>query len=164
MSEAFNPWLHVIAATIWVGPQFFLFIAAVPAMRTVEDVQTRTRAMRVLTTRFAWLAWGAMAVLVLTGIGNLFQVAPVDPEDIFDINYGAILVAKVVLVAATVALTALHTFVIGPRLLDLQEAVADETQVAATRRLSIIISAVNLVLALGILFSAALMNTDFALE
>jgi len=79
VSEAFNPWLHVIAATIWVGPQFFLFIAAVPAMRTVEDVQTRARAMRVLTTRFGWLAWGAMAVLVLTGIGNLFQVAPVDP-------------------------------------------------------------------------------------
>jgi len=70
----------------------------------------------------------------------------------------------VTLVAATVALTALHTFVVGPRLLALQEAVANETQVAASRRLSIITSAVNLVLALGILFAAALMNTDFALE
>ena len=164
MTEAINPWLHLLAATVWVGPQVFLFVAAVPAIRTVEDAQVRARIMRVLTTRFGWLAWGAMLVLVITGIGNLFEIAPVDPEDIFDINYGAIFIAKMVLVIATVVLTALHSFVIGPRLLNLQENAADQAQVASARRVSIIVSAGNLLLALGILFCAALLGTTFALE
>ena len=164
MGEAINPWLHVLAATIWVGPQVFLFVAAIPAIRTVEDAQARARAMRIVTSRFGWLGWGAMAVLVITGIGNLFEIAPVDPGDIWDLNYGAIFIAKMALTGAVIALTALHSFVIGPRMITLQESAADEAQVAAMRRVSIIVSGVGLVLSLGILFCAALLDTEFALE
>ena len=163
MGDAFNPWIHIIAATIWVGPQVFLFVAAVPAVRTVEDLQVRARIMRVLTTRFGYLAWGAMLVLVITGIGNLFE-HNLEFDVLMDLNYWTILEVKIALVVATVALTALHSFVIGPRLLTMQESVADEAQIASTRRLSIIISASNLLLALGILFAAALLSTNFALE
>ena len=163
MGEAVNPWIHIIAATIWVGPQVFLFMAAVPALRTVEDVQVRAKAMRVLTTRFGYLAWGAMAVLVVTGIANLYEHdLPVD--DLFDRNFGIIFQVKMTLVIATVVLTAVHSFIIGPRMLDMQESVADEAQIAPTRRLSIIISSVNLLIAFGIIFCAALFNTTFALE
>ena len=163
MTEAFNPWLHILAATIWVGPQVFLFVAVVPAIRTVEDAQVRARIMRVLTTRFGWLAWGAMLVLVITGIANLYEHA-LSVEELFELNFGIIFQVKMTLVIATVALTALHTFVIGPRLLSLQESAADEVQVASARRVSIIVSSVNLLLALGIIFCAALLNTTFALE
>ena len=164
MPEAINPWLHILAATVWVGPQIFLFVAAVPAIRTVEDLQLRTRVVRVLSTRFSYLAWGAMAVLVITGIGNLFEVAPVDPGDIWDLNYGAIFIAKMALTGAVIALTALHSFVIGPRMITLQESAADEAQLAPTRRISIIVSGINGLLSLGILFTAALLDTEFALE
>ena len=164
MGEAINPWLHILAATIWVGPQIFLFVAAIPAVRTIEDAQARARVMRILTTRFGYLAWGAMLVLVITGIGNLFEIAPVDPEDIFDLNYGTIFVVKMALVVATIVLTALHSFVIGPRMLAAQESVTDEAQLGPARRFSIIISSANGLLALAILFTAALLNTDFALE
>ena len=164
MGEAVNPWLHILAATIWVGPQIFLFVAAVPAVRTIEDAQARARVMRILTTRFGYLAWGAMIVLVITGIGNLYEIAPVDVDKINDINYGAIFIVKVALVVATIVLTAVHSFVIGPRMLRMQESVTDETEIAAMRRLSIAISAVNALLALGILFCSALLNSTFALE
>ncbi|MCH7510871.1 MAG: DUF4149 domain-containing protein [Chloroflexi bacterium] len=163
MTEAFNPWLHILAATIWVGPQVFLFVAAVPAIRTVEDAQVRARIMRVLTTRFGWLAWGAMLVLVITGIANLYEHA-LSVEELFELNFGIIFQVKMTLVILTVALTALHSFVIGPRLLSLQESVADQAQVASARRVSIIVSAGNLLLALGILFCAALLGSTFALE
>lgn len=163
MTEAFNPWLHILAATIWVGPQVFLFVAVVPAIRTVEDAQVRARIMRVLTTRFGWLAWGAMLVLVTTGIANLYEHA-LSVEELFELNFGIIFQVKMTLVILTVALTALHSFVIGPRLLSLQESVADQAQVASARRVSIIVSAGNLLLALGILFCAALLGSTFALE
>lgn len=163
MAEAFTPWLHILAATVWVGPQFFLFIAAIPALRTIEDMHIRARAMRVLTTRFGYLAWGAMAVLVVTGIGSLFE-HDTDLDILFDRNYGTIFIVKMVLVGAVVALTALHTFVVGPRLLDLQEKMSDEAELAPARRTSIIVSASSLLLALGILFCGALLRTEFAFQ
>ena len=43
-AKRYNPWLHIFAATVWVGPQVFLFAVAVPAMRTVEDAKERARA------------------------------------------------------------------------------------------------------------------------
>ena len=160
MGDAVNPWLHIFAATVWVGPQVFLFAVAVPALRTVADVKERARLMRLITTRFGYLAWGAMAVLVVTGIGNIFEED--DRTFLWDHNWGVILQVKITLVVLTILLTAVHSFVIGPRMLAMQESVTDEAQIASMRRTSIIISSVNAVLALGILFCAALLQTEFA--
>lgn len=163
MGEAFNPWLHILAATVWVGPQVFLAAAAIPAVRTIEDAKERARVMRIITTRFGYLAWGAMVVLVITGIGNIYENDR-STGYLFDHNWGTIFEVKMTLVIATVALTALHSFVIGPRMLRLQESVTDEAQLAPMRRLSIIISGANGLIALGILFCGALLSSTFALE
>jgi uncharacterized membrane protein len=162
MGEAVNPWIHILAATIWVGPQVFLFAVAVPAVRTVADVKERARLMRLITTRFGYLAWGAMVVLIITGIGNVFEQN--DRTFLFDHNWGVIFQVKMTLVILTILLTAAHSFVIGPRMLAAQESVVDQAQIASMRRFSIIISAVNALLAVGILFCGALLNTDFALR
>ena len=163
MGEAVNPWLHILAATIWVGPQFFLFIAAVPAIRTIEDAKQRAAVMRVMTRRFGYLAWGALAVLVLTGIGNLYE-EDLDVDVLFDRNFGIIFQVKMTLLIITVALTALHSFVIGPRLSTMQESVADESQIAPMRRLSMVISGINLLVAVAIIFCGALLASTYALE
>jgi uncharacterized membrane protein len=163
MGEALNPWLHILAATVWVGPQFFLFVAAVPAVRTIQDAQTRAQVMRVMTRRFGYLAWGALAVLVVTGIGNLYE-EDLDVDALFDLNFGIIFQVKMTLLIITVALTALHSFVIGPRLSAMQESVADEAQIASMRRLSMAISGVNLLVAIAIIFCGALLASDFAYE
>jgi putative copper export protein len=152
VGEAVNPWLHILAATIWVGPQFMLFIAAVPAIRSVEDAQARARAMRILTTR-----------LVLTGIGNLYE-NDLDVDVLFDRNFGVIFQVKMTLLIIVVVLTALHSFVIGPRLSRLQESAASEAEVASARRLSMMISGVALLVSLAILFCGALLASDYALE
>ena len=163
MGDAVNPWLHIFAATVWVGPQVFLAAVAIPALRTITDVKERARLIRLITTRFGYLAWAAMAVLVITGIGNLYE-HELDPDVLFDLHWGTIFEVKMTLVIATVVLTAVHSFVIGPRMLQLQESASDELQLGSMRRASIIISGINGLLALGILFSAALLNTSFALE
>lgn len=163
MGEAFNPWLHILAATVWVGPQVFLAAAAIPAVRTIEDAKERARVMRIITTRFGYLAWGAMVVLVITGIGNIYE-NDLSTDYLFNHNWGTIFEVKMMLVIATVALTALHSFVIGPRMVRLQESVSGEAQLAPMRRLSIVISGANGMIALGIIFCAALLNTTFALK
>lgn len=162
MGEAINPWIHIFAATVWVGPQVFLAAVAIPAVRTVADVKERARLMRLITTRFGYLAWGAMAVLVVTGIGNVFEQD--DRDLLFDLNWGVIFQVKMTLVILTILLTAVHSFVIGPRMLAAQESVSEESQIASMRRFSIMISMANAVIALGILFCAALLGSDFALR
>jgi uncharacterized membrane protein len=163
MGEAVNPWLHILAATIWVGPQVFLFVAAVPAVRTIPDAHQRAQVMRVITTRFGFLAWGALAVLVITGIANLYE-HDLSVDALFDRNFGVIFQVKMTLLIITVALTALNSFFIGPRMLRMQESVTSEAELAGLRRWSIIISAVNLLVALSILFCGALLASDYALE
>ena len=169
MSEAITPWIHILAVSIWVGPQFFLFIAALPAIRTIEDRQARARVMRVIVTRFGWLAWIAMAVIVLSGISNLFQVGGdtgLSWASANDIRYGRVFAEKMVLVGLTVALTAVHTFIVGPRQLALNEQMeADPSQVASLRRLSIGISVTSLLASvLAIFMGAVLANHDYSLQ
>ena len=57
--------LHVLAATIWVGGQFVL-AAAVPALRRVSS-----EAPRAAARAYSRVAWPAFAVLVATGIWNI---------------------------------------------------------------------------------------------
>jgi len=167
MSRAITPWLHILAVTIWVGPQFFLFLAAVPAVRTIEDRETRARVMRVIVTRFGWLAWAAMAVIVLTGVSDLFQEAK-DFGHVwdFDYRYVNIFSMKMVLVGLTVLLTAVHTFIVGPRQMALNEQMeADPAAVSRLRRLSIAVSSLTLVASIAVIFAAALLaNHDYSFQ
>jgi uncharacterized membrane protein len=169
MSEAVTPWLHILAVSVWVGPQIFLFAAALPAIRTIEDRQTRARVMRVIVTRFGWLAWIAMGVIVLSGISNLFQVGgdtPLSWASANDFRYGRIFAEKMALVGIAVVLTAVHTFVVGPRQLALNEQMdADPTQVARLRRVSIAISVTSLLASIFAIFMGALLaNHSYSFE
>jgi uncharacterized membrane protein len=161
MGEAINPWLHILAATVWVGPQIFLFVAAVPAVRSVEDAQQRARALRILTQRFGYLAMLALAVLVITGIGNLYE-QDLDTDELFDLRWGVVFQVKMTLVIIAVALTALHAMFLGPRLMRMQEASADEAQIARLRGISMAVSAIALLISIGIIFCAALMDSSWA--
>lgn len=125
--------------------------------------------MRVIVTRFGWLAWIAMAVIVLSGISNLFQVGgdtPLDWASANDIRYGRIFAEKMVLVGLTVGLTAVHTFVVGPRQLELNEQMeADPSQVANLRRISIGVSVTSLLASvLAIFMGAVLANHSYSFE
>ena len=159
MSDAVTPWLHMLAVTVWVGPQFFLFIAAVPAVRTIEDRALRAKVMRTIVTRFGWMAWAAMVVIVLSGISNIFQEAD-DFGHLLDFDYRWVnfFALKMVLVGLTVALTAMHTFVVGPRQLRLAEQMdADPSQVESLRRASIAISGLALLGSIATIFLAAVL-------
>ncbi len=167
MSEAVTPWLHIVAVAVWLGPQFFMFIVTVPALRVIEDPDTRLRVLRLVTTRFGWLAWSAMAVIVLSGISNLFQEAE-DFGHVWDADYRyfQVFATKMAVVGLVVALTAVHTFVVGPRQLRLHEEMrADSNEAARLRRLSMIISTVALLASIAAVYLAALLaNHEFSFE
>jgi len=164
MGESIVFWIHLLAAAVWVGSQVFMFAAVVPALRALGDEAARHRAVLVLNRRFARLGWGALAILVLTGIDNVMRRQ--DDYDIvfdYDFRYAWIFLVKLALVAAVIALTAIHSYVVGPRLMALQEQAS--LDLGRMRRLSIQLSVVNLLAGVAILFLVALLqNGEFSFE
>jgi putative copper export protein len=84
--------LHVLAATVWVGGQIVL-AALVPVARRAGGIETT----RALARRFQLVAWPAFAVLVGTGVWNLFAIHPSEQSS----SYRTTLAVKLTLVAVS---------------------------------------------------------------
>ena len=89
--------LHILAATVWVGGQITL-AARVPALRRLGAEVPRAAAQR-----FNQVAWPAFAVLILTGIWNVAAV-----RSKVSGSYETTLIIKIVVVAISGAAAALH--------------------------------------------------------
>jgi putative copper resistance protein D len=159
MYDAIVLWIHILAAVIFIGPQFFLALAAVPAMRTIEDVKVRARAMRVMTMRFGMLGGGALVVLLITGVLNYVHAK--DEIDTYQ-RYFITLQIKLTLVAVVVLLTILHGAVFGRRLQQLQESNAAEAEIARARRMSMYTSITTMVLSVVILLCSAILGSGWS--
>jgi hypothetical protein len=83
--------LHVLAATVWVGGQVTL-AALVPTLRRLG-----TDMPKVAARQFNRIAWPAFAVLIATGVWNVFA-----DRDKVSGEYRTTLVVKVVVVAVSV--------------------------------------------------------------
>ena len=159
MYDAIILWLHVLAAVAFIGPQFFLAFAAVPAIKTIEDVKVRTKAMRVMTMRFGLLGGGALVVLLITGVLNYYQAK--DEIDTFK-RYFITLQIKLTLVTLVVILTVLHGAVFGRKLQQLQESNASEAEIAKARQMSMYASIATMVFSVLILLCAAILGSDWS--
>lgn len=90
--------LHVLAATIWVGGQLTL-AGLVPTVRTLGP-----DAPRVVARQFNRIAWPAFGVLVVTGIWNLVAIKIGDTET----AYQTTLFVKLLLVALSGVAAFMH--------------------------------------------------------
>jgi len=97
--ETLRLFLHILAATIWVGGQLTL-AALVPTLRAMG-----AQAPKAAARRFNQVAWPAFGVLVLTGIWNI--VAESDKQS--DPGYQTTLGIKMALVLLSGVSAFLHT-------------------------------------------------------
>ena len=95
--DAVRVFLHVLAATIWVGGQLTL-AGLVPGLRALSP-----DAPRAVARRFNRIAWPAFAVLVATGIWNVLVLEPD-----WDSDYGRAVMVKVLVVTASGVTALVH--------------------------------------------------------
>ena len=112
--------LHVLAATVWVGGQLTL-VGLLPSLRTLGPDAPRT-----VARAFNRLAWPAFGVLVATGIWNVLAAAPSA-----DVHYDVTLAVKIVVVAASGLGAFLHTTARSRRALAVWGAVGGVAAIAA---------------------------------
>jgi putative copper export protein len=96
--DTIRVFLHVAAATIWVGGMFTL-AGLVPGLRGLSP-----DAPRIVARRFNRIAWPAYFVLIATGIWNVIAIDPA-----FDTPYGRTLMVKVVVAIISGMAALLHS-------------------------------------------------------
>ena len=105
-STTIRLFLHVLGATVWVGGQLALAFV-VPVVRRHAGRETVIAVAR----RFQLVAWPAFALLIVTGVWNLFAVHVGDQDS----QYLASLFFKLVLVGVSGACALGHTMIARTR-------------------------------------------------
>jgi putative copper export protein len=93
--DSFRVFLHVIAASVWVGGQIVLG-GLVPQVR-----RTNPEALRTIARAFGRVAWPAL----LTGVWSLLAVDPSEQGS----AYAVTLAVKLLLVGVAAAATVIHS-------------------------------------------------------
>lgn len=97
--DTFRLFIHVLAASIWVGGQIAL-AGIVPALRKNHPESTKT-----VARAFARVAWTSFAVLVASGMWNLYEADA--PSATWD--YSLTVIVHVATATAAGAAAVVHT-------------------------------------------------------
>ncbi len=104
-------WLHLVAATFWVGGMLFLSLVAVPLLKSSTDQAQAQRWFIGVARRFRTCVWGAIAILFITGtflLSNHIDFA--SPS-----TWSSSVIGKLILVILLIVTSLSHDRIIGPK-------------------------------------------------
>jgi len=161
-------WVHILGVALFVGPQFFMAFAWVPASRRIADPQARIAAMKLITRRFGYIGGAGIVLLVAAGTyliadwRNYYGV----PDDVgfTDVRFGVVFIIKMTLLTVMLAVLAFHMFYLGPRQLEAMEAQANgerisPEEVRKARMMSMTASVLGLLMALALMVMGVMLNS-----
>ncbi len=153
-------WLHLLAAIFWVGGQIFLIAVVLPVLRQSLPTEERAHFAGKIGRRFALPSALALGLLLVTGPLNAMAHG-LSWAIVWHTEWGHVLLVKVTLVLAVLALTAAHGAYYGRKLEQLARSAGTDAAVLRQRlqRHSVRLSAVNLGLNLAIVGLAAWLAT-----
>lgn len=111
-------WLHILAATVWIGGMFFLVLVVVPWMRRGKRAEGAAF-LREIGGRFRNVGWTCFGIALATGAFNL-SIRGVRWADFGRVEwlrspFGHIVMMKLGVFALVLVVSAIHDFWIGPR-------------------------------------------------
>ncbi len=155
-------WIHVLAAVTWIGGNLTLAMIIVPYFRQNLPPVKRIQLLTQIGKRFEPVVWGCVMILFFTGIGNVFESLGLS-SGVEVTAYMRTLLIKLLLFIILIILTALHSFVFGPKLTIAIEGL-DETlnqlppDVNSIRKNLSIVSSLMGVVSLLVLLAAVALN------
>lgn len=149
-------WIHLTAATFWVGGMLFLSLVAVPLLKKAPDPAAAQREFVNLARRFRMLVWVALSLLLVTGA--ILLPNHVDLSASLGEWSPAVLI-KLTLVVLLIGVSLVHDQLIGPKARTLKHKPSIELvpMEKFLLRVSPLIGRLTMLLGLGILLSAVLM-------
>ena len=156
---------HVISAVVWLGGMLFLMMVMLPVARKAMRSGSAGEGMTMLrdaAERFLPVAWTAMVLLGLSGAYLAWEHWGIRPGVFFtdDGRFMYILRAKSLLFLMVVALSLVHDFWLGPKILERLDQARAAGQVlpqSLGRKVLRMTAGVNLLAAMTILVLAVLL-------
>ena len=149
-------WIHLLAAMVWIGGMVFLSVVLVPVLKRDGAFAQYALLFRTIAYRFRAVVWGAMGILVATGLTLAAgrSIPLMEPS-----RWPTIFAAKIGLVTLLFTLTLLHDLVVGPRVrrsLGIPEAERSARD-RVLLRYSVLVPRISLLVALLVLLLAVVL-------
>lgn len=155
----FSVFVHILAATTWLGGMLFLVLVVVPWLRAGGG-RDATTLIRETGQRFRAVGWTCFGLLLVTGTFQLYVRGVrfgsfVDPVFLGSAQ-GRTIVAKLAVFAFAILLSLVHDFSIGPRATDALARDPGSAEAERLRALASRMGRLNLLVGL-VLFGLAVM-------
>jgi uncharacterized membrane protein len=135
----------------WIGGMIFISLILSPSTRDLPEPM-RSQLFQTIGTATKAVGWIAILVLLSTGLLNVLHL-----QIQWNTQIGRILIIKLSLVTLIIFLSALHDFVLGPRLAArLRTAAGQDPSLPVLRRRVSWLARINLFLALAVVYLAVL--------
>ena len=159
LEQAIITWIHLIAASIWVGGSLFIGIVFSPLLKTMtSSIEERMQIMIRVGKRFNKVAVPSLIILMITGLYTSHALIG-KPDLLISTSYGTYLIIKIILVIALIITYAVHVRVIRK---DVEEKIMSnqmsEPEIQKLRKKIIILGEITVVLSIAILFFASLLD------
>lgn len=160
MEQTLLTWVHLLAASIWVGGSIFLGVVLSPALRVaVPDVAERLRLIILIGRRFNKIAVPSLIVLMATGLYNSHTLLA-SPHLLGTTGYGANLAIKMGLVLLLVVVYVAHVMTVRG---NIEERIVagkmSPEELQNLRRRVIILGEATVIISVAILFFAAVLDS-----
>lgn len=160
LEQAILTWIHLIAASIWVGGSIFIGVVFSPILKSITtSIEERIQIMIKVGKRFNKVAIPSLIILMATGLYNSYALLS-NPNLLMGTSYGTFLTIKVFLVIALIITYAVHVRVIRK---EVEEQIMTKQmsiqEIQKLRKKIIILGEITVVLSIIILFFAALLDT-----
>lgn len=145
-------WLHIVAASVWIGMLLQLVLFLLWLRRDIPDAQ-KWQLQAGHLSRFGTIAATSVAILLATGAANAAAQIP-DWSALYDTAYGRALLLKLGIMSVLLLAAAVNAFYLRPRLVEESD---EGLPTDALRRRMAIAVRVELVLGLAVLMAAAVL-------
>ncbi|HZO71992.1 MAG TPA: CopD family protein [Ktedonobacteraceae bacterium] len=107
-------WLHLLAASLWVGGMMYIAAIYLPVLRQNPKIE-QARSLLATLPRYSPLAYTGVVIMALSGPLNA-SVHFTSLDQLVTTDYGRALIVKVLLVGAMLLTSAIHVWRLRPRL------------------------------------------------
>ena len=159
LEQAIITWIHLIAASIWVGGSLFIGIVFSPLLKTMtSSIEERMQIMIRVGKRFNKVAVPSLIILMITGLYTSHTLIG-KPDLLISTSYGTFLIIKIILVIALIITYAVHVRVIRKEVEEkIMSNQMSEPEIQKLRKKIIILGEITVVLSVAILFFASLLD------
>lgn len=144
-------WLHILAATVWIGGMAFLVLVVVPWLRQRGSADAG-KLLRETGARFRTVGWSCFGIAVITGAFNLWcrgvRLSDFARAEWLGSPFGHTVLWKLSVFALVLVLSAIHDFRTGPRATAALERDPTSSEAQRLRRTASLFGRVNALLGL----------------